>query len=150
MTTKEDQLLQELRITLSKMELSLDAIEDAIVWVDENGTIQWSNKNLIKLVKFSIMKFLENLIQIFLYASFIYPKNRQEEFYYATDQVKSGKPFKITDTERIHKDGHIIPVSVMMSPILNEQGEVIGSCSIARNISELKEMMAAKNDFIST
>ncbi len=38
-----EKLLDELRGTMGKMEMALDSIDEAIVWVDKNARIQWCN-----------------------------------------------------------------------------------------------------------
>jgi hypothetical protein len=45
----------------------------------------------------------------------------------------------IRETERLHKNGRIIPVAVTFSPIKNASEEIIGASSIARYISKQKQ-----------
>jgi light-regulated signal transduction histidine kinase (bacteriophytochrome) len=47
------------------------------------------------------------------------------------------------DTVRLHKDGHAIPVSVTVSPILDSTGRLIGASKVARDISERRRSEAA-------
>lgn len=47
----ESLILMQLRSTLSKMELSLDAIDDEIIWIDKEGIIQWCNEKFNQLIK---------------------------------------------------------------------------------------------------
>lgn len=49
-TQHESPILSQLRSTLSKMELSLSAITDAIIWVDPSGKVQWCNERFSALI----------------------------------------------------------------------------------------------------
>lgn len=50
--------IKQLRETLGKMEAALDALEEAIVWTDEKGAIQWCNAPFDKLVEQSHINLL--------------------------------------------------------------------------------------------
>jgi|CXWL01.1.fsa_nt_gi signal transduction histidine kinase len=43
-------MMHELRSTLGKMELALGAIDDAIVWTDQDGRVQWANAVFSRLL----------------------------------------------------------------------------------------------------
>ncbi len=51
-------LVEQLRVTLSKMEVALGAVADAIVWTDETARVQWCNKSFTTLVKRSRLEVL--------------------------------------------------------------------------------------------
>jgi hypothetical protein len=48
------------------------------------------------------------------------------------------------ETERLHKNGDIIPVAVTVSPIRNTTGEIIGASSIARDLSRQRQAEAER------
>ncbi len=54
------------------------------------------------------------------------------------DEIKHSRKVKIFDTERKHSDGRHLFLEVVMSPINDEQGEVIGISTIARDMTERK------------
>ena len=53
-------------------------------------------------------------------------------------KLKANQRIDHFETERVHKDGHRIPVSLTISPIRSSTGEVIGASKVARDISQLK------------
>ena len=58
-------------------------------------------------------------------------------------RVRRGERVQQYDTTRMHKDGRRLPVSVSISPIYGEDGDVIGASKIVRDITERKESEAA-------
>ena len=66
----------------------------------------------------------------------------------AANQIRgvllSGESVIDLDTSCRHKDGHTIPVSLSVSPVLDGAGVVTGSASIVRDISARKQAEAAQ------
>lgn len=52
--------------------------------------------------------------------------------------------------DNITKDGRVISCEWYNTPLVNEQGEVVGVASLARDITERQKMEKMQNDFIST
>ena len=65
----------------------------------------------------------------------IIPPERQDEEPAILERLKRGERVDHFETVRIHKNGRRIDVSVTISPIKNERGQVIGASKIARDIS---------------
>jgi PAS domain S-box-containing protein len=76
------------------------------------------------------------------------PDDRQEEEPMILSRLKSGERIEHFETQRQTKDGRLIDVSLTISPIKNNQGQIIGLSKIARDISERKKDEIRKNDFI--
>lgn len=57
---------------------------------------------------------------------------------------------EIRDWHYIHKNGHRIPVSLMVTAIRGDNGEITGYLGIAIDISERQRMDTLKDEFIST
>jgi two-component system sensor kinase FixL len=64
------------------------------------------------------------------------PPDLQHEAGAILERLKSGLPVMNYETSRVHKDGHVIQVSMTVSPICNINGEVVGTSSVMRDITE--------------
>lgn len=68
--------------------------------------------------------------------SLIIPPDRLEEETFIISQIKAGQKVAHFETVRLTKSGALIPISVTVSPVVAEDGKIIGASKIARNISE--------------
>lgn len=50
----------------------------------------------------------------------------------------------------VHKDGHYVPVSLVVTPMRNDEGHISGYLGVADDITERKRADKLKNEFIST
>lgn len=64
-------------------------------------------------------------------------------------KVLQGERIANYETVRKHKDGHLIDVSITISPIHSEQGVIIGVSVVARDISKQKRLEGAQSEFVS-
>jgi PAS domain S-box-containing protein len=69
----------------------------------------------------------------------LFPQSRRDEMLDILAGIRRGDLVGGQETERLHKSGRIIPVSVTVSPVRNAAGEIIGASSIARDISQQKQ-----------
>jgi len=69
---------------------------------------------------------------------FLLPDNKKDEVYnYLTDVFK-GHSIRHFETERLHKTGKIIQISLSVSPLKDEQGNITGAATIGRDITKEK------------
>ena len=78
----------------------------------------------------------------------LYPKHCSAEMLEIIDCVKRGDTLVERETERLRKDGGLIPVVVTVSPIKNNAGQVIGASSITRDITRQKQAEAEREQLI--
>ena len=69
----------------------------------------------------------------------LFPEHRRSEMMDIQAGVRRGDVFGEMETERLHKSGKIIPVTVTVSPVKSTVGEIIGASSITRDISRQKQ-----------
>jgi PAS domain S-box-containing protein len=77
------------------------------------------------------------------------PRERHSEEDYILGRMRQGHSIKHFETVRQTKSGKLIDVSLTISPIKNDLGEIIGVSKIARDITEKKQEEQRKNVFIS-
>ena len=69
----------------------------------------------------------------------LYPLNRRDELLDSLSSIRRGETVGLVETERLHKDGRVVPVSITISPIKDIHGAIIGASTIARDISRQKQ-----------
>lgn len=67
---------------------------------------------------------------------FVIPPERHHEMAEILERVGRGERVERVETERIRKDGTRLDVSISVSPIRDEQGNVVGAATIARDVTE--------------
>lgn len=77
------------------------------------------------------------------------PRERHSEEDYILGRMRQGHSIKHFETVRQTKSGKLIDLSLTISPIKNDLGEIIGVSKIARDITEKKQEEQRKNVFIS-
>ena len=79
----------------------------------------------------------------------IIPADRQFEEDDVVSHIRRGQKVDHFETIRQHKDGHLVPISLTVSPIHDERGFVVGASKIARDISERKEAEAERGRLLA-
>lgn len=74
----------------------------------------------------------------------LFPHNHRDELLDILAAIRRGETVGVRDTERRHKSGRIIPVSLTISPIKDSAGEVVGASVIARDMTRQKQAEAER------
>lgn len=114
----------------------VDTSEDAIWSTDLEGTVKSWNAAAEAIFEWSAGETIGQNI------SFHFPREKEKELAWIIEKVKAGGKLKAFETIRLSKSGRAIPVSVTISPVYDEEDEIIGKSIIARDITEHKQMMA--------
>lgn len=69
----------------------------------------------------------------------IIPEDRRGEETEIISRIRRGETVPTLETIRQRKDGSLFPVSLTVSPILDDAGRIVGASKIARDISEAKK-----------
>jgi PAS domain S-box-containing protein len=110
----------------------IESSEDAIVSKTLDGIVASWNKSAAKMFGYSEGEMVGKSITT------VIPENRRQEEDEILGKIRQGKKVEHYETYRLKKDGTEIAVSLTISPIKNQAGQVIGASKIARDISKQK------------
>ena len=122
---------------LLRLAAIVQSSNDAIIGKDPAGIIQSWNPAAEKIYGYTAAETLGKHI------SLIIPHGYQEEVVTILQKVVRGKRVDHYQTKRRRKDGRLIDVSLTVSPIKDSRGKIIGSSSIAQDITERMRAEAA-------
>ncbi len=127
--TELRQVEEKLRLLASIVENS----EDAIYSRDIIGRIQSWNSGAEKLFGYTKEEMIGEHVQKLV------PPERENEFVAIIEKLSEGLSLENFETERMHKDGRRIPVSLSVSQIKDANGNFIGASIIARDMTVYKQ-----------
>jgi len=108
----------------------VDTSDDTIVSKTLQGNITSWNKAAERMFGYTAAEAIGKHI------SLIIPPDRLQEETYIIGEIIKGNKIDHFHTFRQAKNGSLIPISVSISPIIDDRGKIIGASKIARDISE--------------
>src|SRR5690606_15121123 len=121
------------RAELERISAIVDSSDDAILGKTLAGVITSWNHGAERLFGWRCDEVLGRSMDIVL------PPERREEERQLLARVAAGERVDHFETQRLHKDGHAIDVSVTISPVYGPDGALYGASSISRDITAQKE-----------
>ena len=106
--------------------------DDAIIGKDVNGIITSWNQGAERIFGYSTAEAVGRPVAM------LAPSDRADEMAAILDRIKRGERVEHFDTVRRAKDGRLVPISLTVSPIKDEDGQIIGASKTARDITERK------------
>jgi PAS domain S-box-containing protein len=71
------------------------------------------------------------------------PEGRAGEFFANVSSVKDGRAVEHLETVRVRKDGTVVPVSVTVAPIRDEDGEIVGASAVHHDVTQQRQAFEA-------
>jgi PAS domain S-box-containing protein len=124
--------LRETENRLRSLALIVESSDDAIVSKNLDGIITSWNRGAERIFGYTAEDAIGEPITI------VIPQDRQDEERVILTRIRRGERVDHFETVRQHKHGSLIAVSLTISPVKNEEGEIVGASKIARDISEQK------------
>lgn len=120
------------QLDLMHFKAIVDSSDDAILSKTTQGIIASWNRGAEKIFGYTAEEMIGKPMQT------IIPEDRQHEEPAILAQIAAGNKVDHFETQRLHHDGHLVDVSVTISPVYDVHGQVIGASKIARDISKAK------------
>jgi PAS domain S-box-containing protein len=122
----------------ARLAVIMESSDDAIVAKDLNGVVTDWSTGAERLFGYTEKEMVGRSILT------IIPPELQHEEPMILAKIRAGEHIEHFETQRMHKSGQRIHVSLTMAPIRDAQGRVIGASKIARNVSERRKLEAAR------
>ncbi|MEG4444285.1 PAS domain S-box protein [Microcoleus sp. AT9_B5] len=128
---------QQAEIAIARLAAIVESSEDAIISKDLEGVVTSWNVGAETIFGYTAVEIVgKSGIKVI-------PADYQDEENEILTKIQRGERIKHYDTKRLRKDGTLIDVSMSVSPIKDQAGNIIGASKIARNIADRKQAEAA-------
>jgi PAS domain S-box-containing protein len=125
----------------------VDSTDDAVIGKTLDGTIISWNKGAERIYGYTADEVNGRAISILI------PPDRGDELPAILSRIARGERIEHYLTKRRRKDGHVIDVSVTISPVQDATGKIVGASAIARNVTAqeeaTREALRIREEFIS-
>jgi PAS domain S-box-containing protein len=121
----------------SRLAAIVDSSDDAIISKNLNGVITSWNPAAERIFGWKASEAIGQPIMILI------PPERQHEEVDIMKKLRSGERIDHFETIRVTKSGRRVDISVMISPVKDVRGRIVGASKFARDITHLKEIEAA-------
>jgi two-component system, OmpR family, sensor histidine kinase VicK len=124
-------------IATSELAAIVDSSDDAIIGKTLDGVITSWNQGAQQIYGYAAEEMVGHSIAVLV------PPERPHELEEILGSLMKGRTVKHFETDRVRKDGLLIYVSVTISPIRDPYGTIVGSSSVARDITQEISVRAA-------
>ena len=125
---------RELRDSQNRMALIIDSSQDGIIGKTLDGVITHWNKGAEQMYGYTPQEIIGRNITT------LCPKDRVAEIAEILAKIRRGERVEYFESMRVTKDGRKLNVSIAVSPIHDQEGNVVGASTIARNITAQKKI----------
>ena len=98
----------------------VDSSDDAIVGETLDGIVTSWNRAAERMFGYSAAEMVGKPVAV------LAAPGREDEMPRLLERIKSGDGIEHHETERRHKDGHLVTISLSVSPIFDDRGSLIG------------------------
>ncbi|MEG4406216.1 PAS domain S-box protein [Microcoleus sp. MON2_D5] len=128
---------QQAEMAIARLAAIVESSEDAILSKDLEGVVTSWNVGAETIFGYTAVEIVGQS------GTKLIPADYRDEENEVLTKIQRGERIEHYDTKRLRKDGTLIDVSMSVSPIKDETGNIIGASKIARNIADRKQAEAA-------
>jgi PAS domain S-box-containing protein len=121
----------------------VESSDDAIISKSLDGVIQSWNAAAERLFGFTAEQAVGRHI------SLVIPPERLREEEQIIASLRAGQPIEHYETERVRSDGQRIMVSLTISPLKDESGNVTGASKIVRDVTDRQRTESERQKFVT-
>jgi two-component system cell cycle sensor histidine kinase/response regulator CckA len=125
---------KDLRDHQARMALIVDSSQDAIIGKTLDGIVTHWNSGAEQMYGYTAGEILGKSISI------LAPPDKAGEIDGILRKIRQGIRVDYFESIRLRKDGSRLNVSISVSPIADENGQIVGASTIARNITSQKKI----------
>ena len=115
----------------------IESSEDAIASKDLNGIITSWNKSAERLFGYTAEEIIGQPVTL------IIPPELHDDEPIILGKIRAGERIEHFQTVRVHKNGRLVHVSLTISPIKDDKGNIVGAAKIVRDITRQKKLEEA-------
>lgn len=119
----------------------VESSEDAIVSKNLKGIVTSWNPGATRIFGYEAQEVIGRPMLM------LYPPEFVAEEAVILNKIREGGRIENYETQRLHKNGHILSVAVSVSPVRDARGSVVGAASIVRDLSAHKRATADAEHF---
>ncbi len=123
--------------TSRRLAAIVESSDDAIASKDLNGVVTSWNAGAERIFGYKAEEIVGRPITL------IIPPELQDDEVRILRKIRSGERIEHFETVRLRKNGERIDVSLTVSPVRDERGQIIGAAKIVRDITQRKKMEIA-------
>jgi PAS domain S-box-containing protein len=120
----------------------VESSDDAIVSKDLNGIITSWNAGAERLFGYTAEEAVGESVTMLI------PPDHLDEEPRILDRIRRGERIDHYETVRRRKDGSLVDISLLVSPIRSLDGKIVGASKIARDISERKRVEIEREEML--
>jgi PAS domain S-box-containing protein len=141
--TQQSRAREQAEERLHQLAAIVESSNDAIIATTLDGTILTWNYGAARLYGYTMEEVRGKHVSLL-------HDNQQSGVIELFETIMNGGRIEQLEVVNVTKDGRKIDVALTVSPVLDRGGQVVGTSSIARDITERKQLEQLKDEFVGT